>query len=335
MGAMRFGLRLIGYLGEPRRLVELAKQGEDAGFDSVWFPHDSFMYNTWMLTTAVAEATSRIEIGSVGTNPYTTDPSEIATYLATADLLSKGRMILGLGVHTEKMVEWTGIDASDYIQRTEEAVHLIRALLRGEDIQFEGECFQWREECYLRFEPQRVDPPIYVAAFGPEYLQMSGRVGDGSLPMLTPPASAAYMVSTINEGLKLNAAVAPDDYVISGCAWLSLSRTRQKAAAIMKEMVAYFGPYLEEPALNAVGLEVAQMLPMRDAIKRNDYELAHSLVTDDMLRLGITGSPDDVIEQLEMLQAAGIHEVNLGGPLGPDPDEAIRLMGEVVIPHFR
>lgn len=332
---MRFGLRLIGYLGEPRRLVELAKLGEEAGFDSVWFPHDSFMYNTWMLTTAVAEATSRIEIGSVGTNPYTTDPSEIATYLATVDLLSKGRMILGLGVHTEKMVEWTGIDASDYIQRTEEAVYLIRALLRGEDIQYKGQCFNWQEECYLRFEPQRANPPIYVAAFGPEYLQMSGRVGDGSLPMLTPPASASYMVSTINEGLKDNLHVESDNYVISGCAWLSLSQTRQKAADIMKEMVAYFGPYLEEPALNAIGLSVEQMMPMRQAVKQNNYDLAHSMVTDDMLKLGITGSPDDVIEQLDRLRAAGIHEVNLGGPLGPDPEEAIRLMGEVVIPHFR
>lgn len=332
---MRFGLRLIGYLGKPQRLVELAKLGEDAGFDSVWFPHDSFMYNTWMLTTAVAQATSRIEIGSVGTNPYTTDPSEIATYFATADLLSKGRMILGLGVHTEKMVEWTGIDASDYIQRTQEAVQLIRALLRGEDVKHDGACFRWQEECYLRFETQRQNPPIYVAAFGPEYLELSGRIGDGSLPMLTPPASSQYMVSTINAGLAHNTHIPRDEYVISGCAWLSLSRRRQAAAEIMKEMVSYFGPYLEEPALNAIGLSVAQMQPLRAAVKENNYDLARSLVTDDMLELGITGTPQDVIEQIEMLRSAGVHEVNLGGPLGPDPEEAIALMGEVVIPYFR
>ena len=50
---MRFGLRLIGYLGTSRELVRLARLAEEAGFDSVWFPHDTFMHNTWVLTTAV------------------------------------------------------------------------------------------------------------------------------------------------------------------------------------------------------------------------------------------------------------------------------------------
>ena len=95
---LRFGIRLIEYLGSSRRLVELAAAAEQAGFDSVWFPHDAFMRNTWVLTTATAECTSRIQIGSVGTNPYTADPGEVATYVATLDELSGGRCILGLGM---------------------------------------------------------------------------------------------------------------------------------------------------------------------------------------------------------------------------------------------
>ena len=56
-----------------------------AGFEYVWYPHDTFMQNTWVITAAVSEHTSRIKIGSVGTNPYTTSPAEIATYIATLD----------------------------------------------------------------------------------------------------------------------------------------------------------------------------------------------------------------------------------------------------------
>ena len=97
---MDIGIRLIGYLGNSRELIRLAKLAENAGFDSVWFPHDTFMHNTWVLTTAAAEATSRIRIGTVGTNPYTTNPCEIATYAATLDDLSGGRLILGVGLHT-------------------------------------------------------------------------------------------------------------------------------------------------------------------------------------------------------------------------------------------
>ena len=64
-------------------------------------------------------------------------------------------------------------------------------------------------------------------------------------------------------------------------------------------------------------------------------EEARRRVTPNMLRLGIAGTPAEVIAQIEELAEAGINEVNLGGPLGPDPEEAIRLMGKEVIPAFR
>lgn len=331
---MKFGLRLIGYVAPTREMVRLATLAETAGFDSVWFPHDTFMYNTWVLSSAVAQATSRIHVGSVGTNPYTTDPSEVATYLGTLDELSQGRAVLGIGLHTEKMVEWTGIDASNYMTRTREAVEIVRALLRGETVAYQGEEFQWTDQCYLRFKPYRSDVPVYVCAFGPEYLELSGAIGDGSLPMLTPPESATYMVSSIERGVRA-AGRERSSYVISGCAWLSLSESRQAAADVMKDMVSYFGPYLEDPALEPVGLSTEDMQPLKSLIDAGDYEGARNAVTEDMLKLGITGAPADVIERVESLAEMGVDEINLGGPLGPDPETAIRLMGERVIPHFR
>jgi len=54
-----------------------------------------------------------------------------------------------------------------------------------------------------------------------------------------------------------------------------------------------------------------------------------------MLRLGIVGTPDEVIARVEELQANGLDEIGFGGPLGPDPQAAIELLGSKVIPHFR
>lgn len=331
---LRFGLRLIGYLGPVERLIELARLGEEAGFDSVWFPHDPFMHNTWVLTSAVATATSRVRIGSVGTNPYTTDPCEIATYLMTLDELAHGRATLGLGLHTTEMLEWTGIDAADHLQRTREALAIVRALLRGETVAWQGAAFRWTEQCYLRFPALRAEVPILVAAFGPDYLALAGEIGDGCLPMLTPPESAPYMVESIRRGAE-RAGRRLDGFEISGCAWLSLSATRTAAAEVMKKMIAYFGPYLEQPALETVGLSTTDMQPLKVLIALGRYEEACARVTGDMLRLGITGAPADVIDRIEYLAAQGITEINLGGPLGPDPAEAIRLMGTEVIPYFR
>lgn len=330
---MRFGIRFIEYVGDSHEVIRLAALAEAAGFDSVWFPHDPFMRNTWVLTTGTAMATSRIEIGSVGTNPYTTDPSEIATYAATLDELSRGRFILGLGLHATVMVEWSGFDARDYLVRTREAADMIRRLFRGEVVSYSGEAFQWNDQCYLRFKPVRQDLPIYISAFGEDYFALAGAIGDGSLPMITPPESANYVVPAIRRGMDQNCNA--ESFVISGCGWLSLSGTRQAAADNMRKMVAYFGPYLEDPALATIGLSREGFRPVQQLVNAGRYEEAYAQVTDQMLRLGIVGTPQDVIRQIEALAELGINEVNLGGPIGPDPEAAIRLMGEQVIPHFR
>ena len=331
---MKFGLRLIGYLGSARDLVRLAVLAEQAGFDYVWFPHDTFMGNTWVITSAVASQTSRIRIGSVGTNPYTTNPAEIATYVATLDDLSAGRAVLGLGLHTEKMVEWTGIDASDYLVRTREAVEIIRALLRGEVVEYHGEAFHWTEQCYLRFKPYRDEVPMYVCAFGSEYLEMSGAIGDGSLPMITPPESAKYMVSAITRGAH-DAGRDPAEVDIAGCGWLSLAENRGEATNVLRQMVSYFGPFLEEPALATIGLTGKDFQEIERLVEAGRYDEAAGLVTDEMTDLAIRGTPEDVIRRIETIAGMGITQINLGGPLGPDPAEAIRLMGEKVIPYFK
>lgn len=75
--------------------------------------------------------------------------------------------------------------------------------------------------------------------------------------------------------------------------------------------------------------------PIKERIDGGDYAAAAAAVTPQMFRLALVGRPGDVVEQVEWLDEVGITQVNLGGPLGPDPAEAIHLMGERVIPHFR
>lgn len=331
---MRFGLRLIQYLGDSRRLVRLATLGEAAGFDSVWFPHDPFLRNAWVLTAATCQATTRIRVGAVGTTPFAADPSEIATYAATLAELSGGRAILGFGMHTEDMVGWTGTDGSDYLERTRDSVDLLRRLFRGEVAKNDGPRYNWNDQCVLKFGEGSFEVPIYVAAFGEEYLQLSGQIGDGSLPMLTPPESAGLMLAPILKGLAQSKRPR-DSFTVSGCCWLSLDEERHTAAAILKRMITYFGPYLEDRALASIGIGTQDFAKIRALVAAGRESEADELVTEPMLRLGIVGTAHEVIERIEYLESVGVDEVNLGGPLGPDPERAIALMGEVVIPHFR
>ncbi len=330
---IKLSIRFIEYLGGIHDIVDYAVMADEAGFDTVWFPHDIFMKNTWVVTSAVAMATTRIKIGSIGTNPYTTDPAEIASYLATLDELSRGRAVIGIGLHTNDMVEWAGVDCSHLLRRTRQTVSMVRGLLKGEVVQSETDDFHWNDQCYLRFTPVRDEIPIYVCAFGEDYLALSGEIGDGSLPMVTPPASAARMVACIDKGLKRRPAP-PKAYDIAGCAWLSIAEDGAEAEQKMRAMISYFGSYLEAEAIAEIGLEPSDFDDIAALVKAGEYELAKAAVTPQMMKLGLVGTPHQVIEQIEELADQGLTQISLGGPLGPDVQKAISLLGKTVIPHF-
>lgn len=332
---MRFGVRLIQHLGTPRDIVELGILADRAGFDFAWFPSDKFMYHAWAIIGALAEHTRNIIVGPNGTEPYSVSPGEIATFMATLDHLSGGRTALGFGMHTEKMIEWLGIKVADRVTRVREAVGLMRRIWAGEVAEFNGREFHWSDQCYLRFPPVRGRIPIYVSGFAEDDLAMSGELGDGSLPMITPPESAPLMVERVRAGMR-SAGRRDGDVDICGCGWFSVTANGKDCDTdALRDIVAYFGNYLDEAALATVGLSQAHFADTARLVSGRRYGEARAQVTPEMLQLAITGDPRAVIRRIETLTEAGITQISVGGPLGPDPRETIRLFGSEIIPYFR
>ncbi|MHB8621422.1 MAG: LLM class flavin-dependent oxidoreductase [Chloroflexota bacterium] len=334
---MRFGVRLLDDLGGPAELVDLAVRAEDLGFDSVWFPHDTFRLNSWVLTSATAKATRRVQLYA-RTNLYTTDPSEIATYVATLDALSGGRANVSIGLHTVQMLDWLGIDGKDILARTRETVDILRRLFRSEVVAHSGDQFRWTENCYLRVPPLRPDLPIYVCPyggqFGEDFLELSGEIGDGSLPMITPPQSARVMTDPIRRGVARGGRKA-GDFDMVGFVWISVSENGAEARSLLRDVAAYFGAYLDQPALHTIGLRQEDFFPIRERIMTGRKAEALSMVTPEMLRLGVAGTPEECVEQLGFLKEAGITHVSLGGPLGPNPAQALEVIARDIVPAFR
>ncbi|MBI3457227.1 MAG: LLM class flavin-dependent oxidoreductase [Candidatus Rokubacteria bacterium] len=332
---MRFGIRLLQHLGSPREIVALGVLAEQAGFDHVWFPSDKFMFHAWPLMVAVAEHTRRIVVGPNGAEPYGMSPGEIATSMATLDALAGGRTALGFGMHTTKMIEWLGLPIRDRMARLRESVAVMRRLWRGEVVEFHGRELDWSDQCYLRFQPVRDRIPIYLSGFEADDLALTGELGDGSLPMVTPPESARLMVRRVLAGVRA-AGRDPREVDVCGCGWFSISADgRGTATDGLRDIVAYFGPYLEEEALETVGLGRGDFAEIAKLIQARQYAEARVRVTPEMLRLAVAGSPRDAIAKIECLAEAGVTQVSVGGPLGPDPRETVRLFGDRIIPYFR
>jgi 5,10-methylenetetrahydromethanopterin reductase len=283
------------------------------------------MKHAWAMAAAVAQVTSRVQVGPVQTTPYINEPMEAATFVATLDELSGGRAVLGYGLHTDEMVEWLGFDAADRAQRIRDSVDTVRRLLRGETV---------ADQQYLRFEPVRRDPPIYVTPYGRDLLELSGEIGDGSLPLVMPPGAAPGVVEAVHAGAR-RAGRDPAEVDIAACVWLSVAEEGEAAAETLRPIVAYFAPYFLDEQLAPIGLTSADFEPVRTHIAAGRYDDAAAAVTDEMLELAIVGRPEDAVEAVAALADAGVTQVNLGGPLGPDPADAIRLVAERVMPEFR
>jgi len=329
---VKFGVRLLDDLGGARELVELAQLSEKLGFDTLWFPHDKFRLNSWVLNAAVAQTTSRIELFA-RTNIYTTDPSEIASFIATLDDIAKGRASLTIGLHNFDTVTWVGMEATDVLQRVREGTDIIRRLLRGEHGPFHGKIYNWTEKAYLRVKPYRPDVPILVCPVGEDFLELSGEIGDGTLPMVTPPESAELIMEPVRRGLRRSD---NPNRTFDACAfvWMAISEDRDEARDMLADVVAYFGTYLDPRALALLGLTVADLRPAYTRIMARDRRGARAAVTPQMLKLGIYGTPDDCVKQILPVVDAGFNHLSIGGPLGRDPAEAMRLIAKRVMPYF-
>ena len=325
---MRFSLRLNNDL-PLADYVTLAHAAEAAGFDQFWVSNDLFLGSALAILPAVALATTRIEIGCGVLNPYTLHPGEIAMFAASMDELSGSRFNLGLAAGAGEFLKWVGIEQAAPLAALVETIAAVRSLQAGERVATEGRFLRWSSEAYLR-RPAPRQTPIYVGAMGPKMLALTGELADGALPLLFPPEHYFGVLPYVQEGL---ARRAPErsDLDLAACIWVSLAEDRAAARRVLAHKIAYYGHALGPLIWERLGLTKADFAPIEQAmmVERN-AEKAAALVDERMLRIGVVGGVGDVIERLEPLVAAGVRHLSFGPPLGPQPLEAVQMLGRVV-----
>ena len=330
---MKFSLRFNNDL-PVRDYVRYARAAEAAGFDQFWVSNDLFLRSAPVILTAVAAATERIEIGSCILNPYTLHTAEIAMFAATLDEFCDGRFLLGLSAGAADFLRWLSMQQNLPRTTVVEAVAAINKLTAGENARLQGKALQWTDEAWLRF-PSRRRVPIYLGAMSPRMLEEIGAVADGGLPLLFPPEHYAAVLPHIQRGLARTGRTQAD-IDLAACIWCSVSDDQQAAEATLANKVAYYGHAMSPLILTQLGLSRADFEPIRRAWHvEGDVEAARAMVTPAMLRIGIAGRANDLIERLERLVAMGARHISFGPPLGPHILDAIHTLGRQVLPHFR
>jgi 5,10-methylenetetrahydromethanopterin reductase len=329
---MRFGIRFNDPFGPVRRVVELAQLAEQAGFDLVWYCHDLFLRDAWVTLTAIAAATSRIKLGTCIVNPFTADPAEIAMHAATLQEYSDGRFILGIGPGEPRFLDLVGRRQERPRTGLREAVIILRRLLAGDAVPFDGTVFRgWRAGAQLH-GPMPVAPiPIYIGGQGPRVTRLMGELGDGALPLIFPPAYLPRVMALIREGAEA-AGRSMEAIDVAPCFWFSLSDDRRAAEDAMRRMIASYGIYLRDEMLEPIGLRQADLAPLGQRWHGGDHAGAEAMVGGRMFDLAVIGSPDEVLPRLRWLADQGVTQINIGPPLGPDPRRTIAILGERLLP---
>ncbi len=221
-----FGLPNIGSLGNADNLLKVAERAESLGYDSLWtierllwpvkpqtaYPvtadgslPEGYKYSLDPLDTLTfaAARTKKISLGtSVLDMPYY-NPVTLARRLTTIDVLSNGRLRVGLGLGwSQDEMDATNANMKQRGAMADEFLQVLKAIWTTNPVKYEGKFFRVPES-YISQKPiQKPHPPIYLAAFAPPALKRLATMADGWNPVAIPVAGMTQMFGAVRQMAK-------------------------------------------------------------------------------------------------------------------------------------
>jgi probable F420-dependent oxidoreductase len=226
--AMRLGFALpnVGPVATAEAVFKVAQHAEALGFDSLWTidrllypvkpqtpypgtpdgllpePYKHVLDPIETLTFAAAQ-TKKIALGTSVLDIPFYNPVTLARRLTTLDLLSNGRLQVGLGLGWSKdEMDAAGADMKQRGALADEFLQVVKAIWTTNPVQFNGKFYQVPKS-YIDPKPvQQPHPPIYLAAFAPPAMKRLARMADGWNPAAIPVEGMAQMFGAIKEMAK-------------------------------------------------------------------------------------------------------------------------------------
>jgi len=312
-------------------VVAEAQATEAAGFDGCFISEhhqqeDGYLPNPLLMAGLIGMRTKRIRIGTCVLLLPLHHPVHVAEDCAVIDQATRGRLVLSVGVgYQPHDFQAFDIDVKERAARTEEGIAIIRKCWRRERFSFSGKMFQL-DDVLVTPEPyQRPGPPIWFAAWTPVGLDRAGRIADGwmadaiqSLPVIKQYAES-YRAAAQKYGKKPFICLMRDAVIARS--WAEAEAVSGPTLFTHRFYFRY-GAYRPDNYLEGVARE---------------EDLTFDKVARDRL---LVGTPEDWLEQIKRWQEEIRPDYLIlrlrqpGGPPHATVLEAIRLLGEKVIPHL-
>ena len=313
-------------------VVELAKKAEELGYSHVWtFDSHVLWQEPFVIYSKILHETSRVIVGPMVTNPGTRDWTVIASQFATLNEMYGNRTICGIG-RGDSALRVLGLQPNT-LGQLRESIGVIRGLASGEKVTLRG------QELQFAWAPgSRLD--VWVAAYGPKALALTGEVGDGYILQLADPDIAAWMIKAVRSAAEK---AGRDPMAIKFC--VAAPAYVGNDLAHQRDQTRWFGGMVGNHVADIVsryGADGAVPQVLTDYIKgRQGYDYAEhgragnthtDFVPDEVVdRFCILGPIEKHLERLEQLKALGVDQFALY--LQHDDKEAtLKAYGQQIIP---
>ncbi|MBX3098836.1 MAG: TIGR03842 family LLM class F420-dependent oxidoreductase [Salinibacterium sp.] len=317
------------------RTVHLAKLAEQYGFEYVWtFDSHLLWEEPYVIYSAILAETNRIIVGPMVTNPATRDWTVTASVFATLNEMYGNRTIIGIGRGDSAVRVTNG--APTTLKTLRESVHVIRELANSRSVEYNGAQLQFPWS-----KGSKVD--VWVAAYGPLALKLTGEVADGFILQLADLDIAEWMIKTVRDAA---AAAGRDPMSIKFCVAAPMyigtdiehmrNQTRWFGGMVgnhVADIVAKYGEGSNIPAA------LTDYIKAREGYDYNSHGKAGNdhvdFVPDEIVdRFCVLGTAEQHIEKLKALKELGVDQ--FAGYLQHDhKEETLRVYGETVMPALR
>jgi F420-dependent oxidoreductase-like protein len=340
---MRLGLQLD--YSNPVESVALAIEADRLGFHSVWtseaYGADAVTPMAW-----IAARTERILVGSGIMQMPARSPATTAATVATLDLLSGGRALLGLGTSGPQVAEgWHGQAWGKPLARTREYVEIVRSVLRRDaPVEHHGEHYDipytgpgatgLGKPLKIILRPLRPAVPVYLAAIGPKNVALAAEIADGWLPIFfSPERFAEVHAPHLEEGFARRGG-RPDDFDVAPLVPVVLADDAEAAREALKPVVALYiggmgarGQNFYNRLACRYGFE-AEAAVIQDLYLDGKREEAIAAVPDALVEeIALAGDRARIADRLEAWRECGATSMLLQAR----QPEALRVLAELVL----
>jgi len=173
------------------RIVDFARQAEILGFTHVWtFDSHLLWQEPYVIFSQILSNTRRVKVGPMVTNPATRDWTVTASLFATLNEMFGDRTVCGIGRGDSAVRMINGAPVT--LQTLRESIEVIRSLASGEQAEYKGNLLQfpWSKGSQL---------PMWVAAYGPKALTLTGEVADGFIMQLADPDITSWAIAAVRK----------------------------------------------------------------------------------------------------------------------------------------